>query len=139
MEDKKKLIFENGSLLKEEVEALLESLPVDLTFVDKNDTVRYFNKAQSRIFKRPKAVIGRKVQECHPQRSIHIVNRILEAFKKGERDSAEFWIKLNERLIYIRYFAVRDREGRYLGTLEVTQDITQIKKIEGEKRILDWK
>lgn len=139
MEEKKELIFENGSLLKEEVEALLESLPVDLTFVDKYDTVRYFNKSQSRIFKRSKAVIGRKVQQCHPQKSIHIVNRILEAFKKGERDSAEFWIKLNERLIYIRYFAVRDREGRYLGTLEVTQDITKIKKIEGEKRILDWK
>ena len=139
MEEKKELIFENGSLLKEEVEALLESLPVDLTFVDKYDTVRYFNKAQSRIFKRSKAVIGRKVQQCHPQKSIHIVNRILEEFKKGERDSAEFWIKLNERLIYIRYFAVRDREGRYLGTLEVTQDITKIKKIEGEKRILDWK
>jgi len=139
MEDKKELIFENGSLLKEEIEALLESLPVDLTFVDKHDTVKYFNKAQSRIFKRSKTVIGRKVQQCHPQKSIHIVNRILEAFKKGERDSAEFWIKLDERLIYIRYFAVRDREGRYLGTLEVTQDITQIKKIKGEKRILDWK
>ena len=139
MEEKKELIFENGSPLKEEIEALLESLPVDLTFVDKHDTVKYFNKAQSRIFKRSKAIIGRKIQQCHPHKSIHVVNKILEAFKKGERESAEFWINLNERLIYIRYFAVRDKNGKYLGTLEVTQDITQIKKIEGEKRILDWK
>ncbi|MGB9675617.1 MAG: DUF438 domain-containing protein [Candidatus Bathyarchaeales archaeon] len=133
------LQFETGTLTKEEVEALLNTLPVDITFVDRDDAVRYFNKAEKRIFVRTKAVIGRKVQLCHPQKSIHIVNRILEAFKEGKKDVAEFWINLNNRLIHIRYFAVRDKNGKYLGTIEVTQDITDIKKIEGEKRLLDWK
>ena len=131
--------FETGTLSKEEVEAILNTLPVDITFVDEEDTVKYFNKAEKRIFVRTKAVIGRKVQLCHPQKSIHIVNRILEAFKTGEKDVAEFWIQKDDRLIHIRYFAVRDKDGKYLGTVEVTQDITDIKKIEGEKRLLDWK
>lgn len=134
-----KLHFDTGSLTKEELEALLDTLPVDITFVDNDDTVRYFNKAEKRVFVRTKAVIGRKVQLCHPQKSIHVVNRILEAFRKGEKDVAEFWINVNNRLIHIRYFAVRDKNGKYLGTMEVTQDITDIKKIEGEKRLLDWK
>ncbi|RLG90247.1 DUF438 domain-containing protein, partial [Candidatus Bathyarchaeota archaeon] len=132
------LVFETGLLSKEEIEAVLDTLPVDISFVDKNDEVKYFNKAEERIFVRTKAVIGRKVQQCHPQKSVHIVNRILEAFKKGEKDKAEFWINLKGRLVHIRYFAVRDKKGQYLGTLEVTQDITDIKKIEGEKRLLDW-
>lgn len=133
------LQFETGSLSKEEVEAVLDSLPVDISFVDKEDQVKYFNKAEGRIFVRTKAVIGRKVQQCHPQKSVHVVSSILEAFKTGKKDVAEFWINLNNRLIHIRYFAVRDKNGNYLGTLEVTQDITNIKKIEGEKRLLDWK
>jgi len=133
------LQFETGTLSKEEVEAILNTLPVDITFVDKEDAVKYFSKAEKRIFVRTKAIIGRKVQLCHPQKSIHIVNRILEAFKTGEKDSAEFWIQKDNRLIYIRYFAVRDKDGKYLGTMEVTQDLTDIKKIEGEKRLLDWK
>jgi PAS domain S-box-containing protein len=133
------LQFENGTLSKEEIEALLDTLPVDITFVDANDNVKYFNKAEKRIFVRTKAVIGRKVQLCHPQKSVHIVNRILEAFKKGEKDMAEFWIQVGNGLVHIRYFAVRDKNGKYLGTLEVTQDITDIQKIEGEKRLLDWK
>jgi len=133
------LQFETGSLSKEEVEAILDSLPVDISFVDKNDSVKYFNKADKRIFVRTKAVIGRKVQLCHPQKSVHIVNKILEAFKTGKKDSAEFWITMNNRLIHIRYFAVRDKDGKYLGTMEVTQDLTDIKKIEGQKRLLDWK
>jgi PAS domain S-box-containing protein len=111
---------------------------VDITFVDKDDAVKYFNKAEKRIFVRTKAVIGRKVQLCHPQKSVHVVNKILEAFKKGEKDVAEFWIQAGDRLVHIRYFAVRDRNGKYLGTMEVTQDITDLKKIEGEKRLLDW-
>jgi PAS domain S-box-containing protein len=130
--------FETGKLTREEIEAILNTLPVDITFVDKDDVVKFFNKAEKRIFVRTKSVIGRKVQLCHPQKSIHIVNRILEAFKNGKRDVAEFWINVGNRLIHIRYFAVRDREGKYLGTLEVTQDITDLKKIEGEKRLLDW-
>jgi PAS domain S-box-containing protein len=132
------LQFETGTLTKEEVEALLNTLPVDITFVDKDDFVKFFNKAEKRIFIRTKAIIGRKVQLCHPQKSIHIVNRILEAFKKGEKDVTEFWIQKGDRTIHIRYFAVRDKNGKYLGTIEVTQDITELKKIEGEKRLLDW-
>jgi len=130
--------FEIGSLSKEELEAALNTLPVDITFVDKDDTVRYFSQGKERTFVRTKAVIGRKVQQCHPQKSVHVVNRILEAFKNGSRDVAEFWIDLKGRLIYIRYFAVRGKSGEYLGCLEVTQDITNIKKIEGERRLLDW-
>ncbi|MDH7477872.1 MAG: DUF438 domain-containing protein [Candidatus Bathyarchaeota archaeon] len=133
-----KLQFETGTLTKEEIEALLDTLPVDITFVDKEDTVKYFNKAEKRVFVRTKAIIGRKVQLCHPQKSVHIVNRILDSFKEGKKDVAEFWIPVKDRLIHIRYFAVRDKNGKYLGTIEVTQDITDIKKIEGEKRLLDW-
>jgi len=132
------LQFETGTLTKQEVVAILNTLPVDITFVDKDDAVKFFNKAEKRIFVRTKAIIGRKVQFCHPQKSIHIVNRILETFKKGEKDVAEFWIQKGDRLIHIRYFAVRDKDGKYLGTMEVTQDITDLKKIEGEKRLLDW-
>jgi hypothetical protein len=133
-----KLQFETGTLAKEEIEALLDTLPVDITFVDREDTVKYFNKAEKRVFVRTKAIIGRKVQLCHPQKSVHIVNRILDSFKEGKKDVAEFWISVKDRLIHIRYFAVRDKNGKYLGTMEVTQDITDIKKIEGEKRLLDW-
>lgn len=132
------LQFETGSLSKEEVEAILDSLPIDITFIDNEDIVKYFNKFGERIFVRPKAVIGRKVQLCHPKKSIHIVNKILESLKTSKKDVAEFWIQMNNRLIHIRYFAVRNKNGKYLGTMEVTQDITDIKKIEGEKRLLDW-
>lgn len=131
--------FEAGTLSRAEVEAILETIPVDITFVDKEDRVKYFNRAEKRIFVRPKAIIGRKVQQCHPQKSIDIVNRILDSFKAGKKDVAEFWIQMRGKLVHIRYFAVRDKDGTYLGTLEVTQDITDIKKIEGEKRLLDWK
>jgi len=132
------LQFETGTLSKEEVEAILDSLPVDISFIDANDAVKYFNKAEKRIFVRTKAVISRTAQQCHPQKSVHIVNKIVEAFKTGKKHVAEFWITLNNRLIHIRYFAVKDKNGKYLGTMEVTQDITDIKKIEGEKRLLDW-
>jgi len=133
------LQFETGTLTKDEIEAILNTLPLDITYVDKEDRVKYFSQSKERIFVRTKAVIGRKVQQCHPQKSIHIVNKILDSFKSGKRDVAEFWIQKDNRLIHIRYFAVRDREGRYLGTMEVTQDISDIKKIEGERRLLDWK
>ena len=132
------LFRSTGSLSKEEAEAILDTLPIDISFIDKDDRVKYFNKAEKRIFVRTKAVIGRTVQMCHPQESVHIVNRIIEAFRKGEKDSAEFWITLDNRLVHIRYFAVRDKDGKYLGTMEVTQDLTDIKKIEGQKRLLEW-
>jgi hypothetical protein len=110
---------------------------VDITFVDKNDTVRYFNEAKDRIFVRTKAVLGRKVQNCHPQKSVHTVERILDDFKNRRRDVAEFWIEFKGRLVYIRYFPLWGKDGEYLGVIEVTQDITDIKRIEGEKRLLD--
>jgi PAS domain S-box-containing protein len=128
--------FETGNLSKEEIESIFDTLPVDITFVDKDDTVRYFSQSKERSFVRTKAVLGRKVQQCHPQKSIHAVNKILEDFKKGKSDVAEFWINFEGKLIHIRYFPVRNKNGEYLGCLEVTQDITDIKKIEGEKRLL---
>ena len=130
--------FENGNLSREEIEGILDSLPVDVSFVDRSDSLKYFNKAEKRIFVRTKSVLGRKVQMCHPQKSIRIVNKIIDSFKTGKKDSAEFWINMKDRLIHIRYFAVKDKSGNYLGTMEVTQDLTDIKKIEGEKRLLDW-
>ena len=131
-------LFENGNLSKEEIEGILDSIPVDITFIDKDDRVKFFSKGEKRIFLRTKAVLGRKVQMCHPQKSVHIVNQIIEAFRSGKKDSSEFWITMNDRLIHIRYFAVRDKKMNYLGTMEVTQDLTAIKKIEGQKRLLDW-
>ncbi len=128
--------FSTGNLSHEEIEAIFNTLPVDLTFVDREDTVRYFSQTKERIFPRTKAVIGRKVQQCHPQKSLYVVNQILEDFKSSRRDVADFWIHLDGKLIYIRYFAVRDEKGEYLGCLEVSQDITNIKSIEKEKRLL---
>lgn len=125
-----------GKLSAEELITVLDSLPVDITFVDKDDAVRYFNQSKARIFPRAKTVIGRKVQQCHPQKSVHVVNQLLEDFKGKKRDFAEFWINLSGKLIYIRYFAVRNSKGEYLGCLEVTQDVTEIQKIKGEKKLL---
>jgi PAS domain S-box-containing protein len=132
------LQFETGSLSKEEAEAVLDTIPLDISFIDKDDSVRYFNKAEKRIFVRTKAVIGRKVRMCHPQKSLHVVNKIVESFKAGKKDVAEFWITLNDRLVHIRFFAVRGKDGKYLGALEAVQDVTDIKKLEGQKRLLDW-
>jgi len=129
--------FETGSMSKEELEAVLNTLPIDITFVDKEDTVRYFSQPKERLFPRAKAVIGRKLQQCHPQKSVHLLNQILEDFKSGERDLAEFWIDVKGRKIHIRYFAVRDSSGKYLGCVGVDQDITDIQKLEGEKRLLE--
>ena len=125
-----------GNVDKEILDDLLNTLPVEITFVDTEDKVRYFNKNGGRIFPRPPNVLGRRVQDCHPKKSLHKVNQILEDFKHNRRDSAEFWIDLDNRKIYIRYFAVRSRNGNYLGCLEVTEDITEIQKITGEKRLL---
>jgi len=127
------------NLKPEIIEAMLDSMPIEISFVDENDEVKYFNKNGDRIFPRPRSIVGKKVQQCHPQKSLHKVLQILEAFKNGKKDAIEFWINLKGRQIYIRYFPVRDKDGKYLGTLEVSQDITDIKKIEGEKRLLDWK
>lgn len=131
-----KIVFETGAVSKDELEAILDTIPFDISFVGDEDTVRYFNKSEERIFPRTKAVIGRTVQQCHPEKSLHRVNQIIDDFRQGKKDVAEFWITVNERLIHIRYFPVKDKNSKYLGTMEVTQDITDIKKIEGEKRLL---
>lgn len=129
--------FPTGSFQLKELMAVLNTLPVDITFVDKDDKVRYFSESKDRIFVRTKSVIGRTVQNCHPPQSVDAVEKILRSFKEGKRDFVDFWINLEGKLISIRYFAVRDKAGNYSGTLEVTQDITGIKKLEGEKRLLD--
>ena len=124
-------------LPSEVIEAIFDTLPVEVSFVDDSDTVRYYSKGDERIFRRTPAVIGRKVQDCHPQRSVHKVQQVVSELKSGSRDAAEFWVDVKGRKVYIRYFAVRDKNGKYLGVLEVTQDITDLQKIEGEKRLLD--
>jgi len=129
--------LETGYFSSEELEAILNTLPVDITFVDADDRVRYFNQAADRIFVRSKAVLGRTVQNCHPQKSVHVVNKILADFRARRRDRAEFWIRMGEKLVLIRYFPVWGKDGRYLGTLEVTQDIAPWQGIQGEKRLLD--
>ena len=131
--------LETGALTPEQINLLLKNLPVDVTFVDEEDTVRYFSAGAERIFPRSPGVIGRKVQNCHPPDSVHVVNRILEAFRKGERRVAEFWVQSRGRFIHIRYFAVHDEAGRYRGCLEVSQDVSGIRDLQGEQRLLDWK
>ncbi|MGB7296609.1 MAG: DUF438 domain-containing protein [Candidatus Aminicenantales bacterium] len=133
------LPLDTGALTPEQVNLLLKNLPLDVTFVDETDNVRYYSAGAERIFPRSPAVIGRKVQNCHPPDSVHLVNRILEAFRAGDRDVADFWIELKGRFIYIRYFAVRDGKDQYKGCLEVSQDVTAIRELRGEQRLLDWK
>ena len=116
---------------------MLNALPVDITFVDQDDVVRYFSENEERIFVRTRAIIGRKVENCHPPQSVDKVQKIVTAFKDGSRDSAEFWINLKGQMIYIIFFAVRDENGKYLGALEVAQDITRLQQLTGERRLLD--
>jgi hypothetical protein len=131
------IMLESGVFTVNQLECVLNTLPVDITFVDDEDTVRFFNQAKDRIFPRTKAIIGRKVQKCHPQKSVDVVERILKDFKARKRDSAKFWLHLGDKYVAIEYFAVRNRNGKYLGCLEVSQDIAPIQKIQGEKRLLD--
>ncbi|MBI4186509.1 MAG: DUF438 domain-containing protein [Chloroflexi bacterium] len=126
-----------GRLRLTELMQVLNTLPVDFTFVDAEDTVGYFTDGAARIFHRTRSVIGRKVQNCHPPQSLDVVEKIVASFKEGKRDSFDFWINHRGKFVYIRYFAVRDKEKRYLGALEVTQDVSDIKKLEGEKRLID--
>ncbi len=132
------LNLDTGLLTAEQINLMLMHLPVDISFVDENDKVAYYSQTEDRIFPRSPGIIGRSVQNCHPPKSVHIVDRILQEFKSGSRDSAEFWIQMKGRFIHIRYFAVRDSRGLYKGTLEVSQDVTSIRGLEGDKRLLDW-
>ncbi len=133
-----RLKLDTGLMTLGQINLVLKHLPVDLTFVDENDEAQYFSAGKERIFPRSPGIIGRKVQKCHPAKSLDTVNRIVKEFKDGIKDKAEFWIQMRGRLIYIRYFAVRDDDDAYRGTLEVTQDITDIQAIEGQRRLLDW-
>ncbi len=125
-----------GVLSVEELSYMLDALPIDITFVGKDDTVRYFSQGAERVFPRTKAIIGRKVSNCHPPASVHIVEDLVEDFKAGRKDHEDFWIKMGDKYIFIRYFAVRDDAGEYLGVLEVTQNIAPIQEITGEKRLV---
>jgi DUF438 domain-containing protein len=137
-DDRTRIPLNTGALTPEQIDLMLRHLPVDVSFVDENDTVLYYSETPDRIFSRAPLVIGRKVQNCHPPKSVDVVERILKSFKAGERDSAEFWIELRGRFVHIRYFALRDKAGTYRGTLEVTQDATAVRGLRGERRLLDW-
>ena len=130
------VLLPTGFLSVPELSRLLDTLPLDITFVGADDTVRYFSQGSERVFPRTKAIIGRNVKNCHPPASVHIVEGIIADFKSGKKDHEDFWIKLGDKFVYIRYFAVRDEAGSYLGVLEVTQDIAPIQAIEGEKRLV---
>ncbi|WMJ89879.1 DUF438 domain-containing protein [Anaerocolumna sp. MB42-C2] len=130
------ITFPTGLLKTEELIRMLDTLPLDITFVDKDDVVKYFSQSSERIFPRTKAVIGRNVSNCHPPASVHIVEQIVADFKSGKKEHEDFWIKMGEKYILIRYYAVRSEAGEYLGVLEVTQDIKPIQEITGEKRLV---
>lgn len=133
------IVLPTGTMKLEEMIALFQVLPVDLTFVDKEDRVRFFSEGKSRVFPRTKSVIGREVVNCHPPKSMHIVQQILDDFRSGVRTEADFWIDMRGKKIYIRYFALKNESNDYLGCLEVTQDITDIQAIEGQNRLLEGK
>ena len=142
-EDSKKnsgdrLVFESGNLSKEQIYTMINTIPADITFIDENDEVKFFSKPEDRFFHRSTAIIGRKVQNCHPPESVHMVEKILDSFKSGDKKKARFWINMRGKFILIEYYAMRDDTGNYAGTLEVSQDITDIKDLSGERRLLEW-
>lgn len=128
----------SGSFTAAEIMAILNTLPVDLTFVDKNDKVKYFTQGNERVFQRSRSIINRDVRLCHPPGSVHIVEKILEDFKSGKASHAPFWIQSKGQFIHIEYYALRDEQGEYLGTLEVSQNLTSRRQLEGEQRILSY-
>lgn len=130
--------YDEGYMTVEQVNLLLRTMPLDITYVDENDRVIFYNRGEERVFPRSAGIIGREVKFCHPPKSVGTVLRILEEFRKGTQNESSFWINYKGRLIYIRYFAVRDSQKNYKGVIEMSQDITDIKTIEGEKRLLDW-
>jgi hypothetical protein len=138
--DFKGLLFtsETGGLTLEELILVFNRLPLDLTFVDEFNQVKYFNNAPSRIFPRSPSVIGRQVSKCHPPKSVHLVEEIVEEFRKGAKNEAKFWLEIRGRFIVITYYAIRDKIGRYKGVLEVSQDVTEIRNLTGEQRLLNW-
>jgi hypothetical protein len=127
-----------GNLTLEQLIGIFRTLPVDLTFVDSDDRVAFFSEGPDRIFSRSKAIVGRKVQHCHPPKSVDVVDRILSDFREGRESVAEFWINFHGKFVHIRYFAVRDGAGKYIGTLEVTQELTKLRALQGERRLLEY-
>ncbi|MBI2257632.1 MAG: DUF438 domain-containing protein [Flavobacteriia bacterium] len=130
--------YDEGYMTPEQVNLLLRFLPIDITYVDENDKVIFYNRGEDRVFPRSKGIIGREVKFCHPPKSVHMVLRIVEEFRAGTKDVAEFWIPFKDKMIHIRYFAVRDKNKNYKGVIEMSQDVTEIQKLEGQKRLLDW-
>lgn len=135
--EKEAIPFDAGSLLPEEINAILNTLPLDMTFVGANNRVKYFIQGKERIFDRPLTIIGREVKNCHPPKSVHVVEEIVADLRSGKKDNEDFWIKMGEMFVYIRYFAVRSADGKFLGTLEITQNIKPIMELEGERRLLE--
>lgn len=129
----------SGSFNNEELLAIMNTLPLDMTFVDRNDKVKYFSQGKERIFQRNRAILNRDVRMCHPPSSVHIVDQIVDEFKGGREDSAPFWIQMGDKFIHIEYFALRNENGEYLGTLEVSQNLTEKRALAGEQRILSYK
>ncbi len=130
--------YDEGYMTPEQVNLLLRFLPIDITYVDENDKVVFYNRGDDRVFPRSKGIIGREVKFCHPPKSVHMVIQIVEEFKAGNRDVAEFWFNFKGKMIHVRYFAIRDKDKNYKGVIEMSQDITDIQKLTGEKRLLDW-
>ena len=130
--------FDEGWLTPEQVNSIFRILPVDITYVNENDQVVFYNRGDDRVFPRSAGIIGREVKFCHPPKSVDQVIQILEAFKAGTQDLAEFWINFKGQFIHIQYFAVRDPDGTYRGVIEMSQDVTHIRGLEGQKRLLDW-
>ena len=131
--------YDEGYLTPEQVNFIFKFLPVDITYVDENDRVVFYNRGDERVFPRSAGIIGREVKFCHPPKSVDQVLKILEEFKAGRQDVADFWITFKGKFVHIRYFAVRDEEKNYRGVIEMSQDVTEIRALEGEKRLLDWK
>lgn len=130
--------YDEGYLTPEQVNSIFKYMPVDITYVDENDRVVFYNRGDDRVFPRSAGIIGREVKFCHPPKSVGQVLMILEEFKKGTQDVAEFWIQFKGKFIHIRYFAVRDDNKVYKGVIEMSQDVTDIRALEGDKRLLDW-
>ncbi len=126
----------SGTVSVAQLAGILDTLPLDVTFVDADDRVAYFSEGADRVFERNRAILGRRVQDCHPPASVHIVQKVVDDLRAGRRDVAEFWIQLHGRFVHIRYFAVRGADGAYLGTVELTQDVTRVRALEGERRLL---
>jgi DUF438 domain-containing protein len=133
-----KIHLPTGVLTAEQFNLIFNHLPVDITYVDENDTVRFYSNPPHRIFPRTPAIIGRKVQFCHPPESVHVVERIVESFRNGEKNVASFWFHMGPKFILIQYFAVRNENKEYKGTLEVSQEISEIQSISGDRKLLDW-